>query len=99
MTYLKIESSGKCTFINSQGEKKALDLIKKEDLLFLLDKATEEGQPFEMDDPTLNEIKNEAHKIIYENLYDKFQDLLKNKNKFIDESEALYKDALQKYKS
>lgn len=52
-----------------------------------------------MDDPALNEIKHEAHKIIYENLYDKFQDLLKNKSKFIDESEALYKDALQKYKN
>ena len=68
-------------------------------MLYLLDKATEDGCEFEMDSPSLNKIKNEAHKIIYENLYDKFQDLLKNKNKFIDESESLYKDALQKYKN
>lgn len=99
MNYLKIERSGRCIFMDSKGEKKDIDQISKEDILYLLDKATEEGHEFEMDDPTSNEIKNEAHKIIYENLYDKFQDLVKNKNKFIDESEALYRDAIQKYKN
>jgi len=30
-------------------------------------------------------------------LYRKFKELLDNKNRFIDESENLYKDAVQKY--
>ena len=41
---------------------------------------------------------NEAHKIIYGNLYKKFDELLENKTRFHDESVALYKDALDKYK-
>lgn len=44
-----------------------------------------------------NQISNPAHKIIYQNLSDKFNELLSNKTQFLDESEALYKDALQKY--
>ena len=44
------------------------------------------------------DIQNEAHRIIYSRLYGKFKELLDNKNRLIDESEALYEDAFQKYK-
>ena len=44
-------------------------------------------------------IQNEAHKIIYGNIYNKFEDLLTKKNMFLDESENLYKDALKKYQN
>ena len=58
---------------------------------------TDEGVEFEIDDMNNNEISNPAHKIIYQNLRDKFNEFLSNKTQFLDESEALYKDALQKY--
>ena len=97
MIYLKIEN-GKGYFINSNEEKCEIDTIRKEDILFLLDKATDSSVAFEMDSVSNNSIQNEAHKIIYQSLFRKFNELLSNKNRFLDESEALFKDAFQKYK-
>lgn len=97
MIYLKIEN-GKGYFINSNEGKCEIDTIRKEDILFLLDKATDSSVAFEMDSVSNNSIQNEAHKIIYQSLFRKFNELLSNKNRFLDESEALFKDAFQKYK-
>lgn len=83
--------------MSSEGTFKELDKIKKDDLLYLLDIATNSQEVFEMDDPNESSIGNPAHDIIYRNLYDKFVELSHNKTRFLDESEALYKDALQKY--
>ena len=68
------------------------------DLLYLLDIATNIDESFEMDNIETCKLDNQAHKVIYENLYDKFQELLQNRTRFYDESIVLYKDALQKYK-
>ena len=57
-------------------------------------KATGEMCPL---DQMKKEISNQAHQIIYSNLFEKFSDLLTNKNRFLDESEQLYREALQKY--
>jgi len=97
MIYLKIEN-GKGYFVNPKGEKCEIDTIRKEDILFLLDKATDSTVTFEMDSVSDENIQNEAHKIIYQSLFRKFTELLSNKNRFLDESEALFKDAFQKYK-
>ncbi len=88
---------GKGYFLNSDKEMVELDKMKKDDLLYLLDVATDRNEVFEMDDVRNNQIDNQAHKVIYENLYDKFIDLIQNKDRFYDESEAMYKEALQKY--
>lgn len=84
--------------IRGNRNEKKIDTISKEDILFLLTQATDAECEFEMDESNDDEIKNEAHKIIFENIYNKFNDLLKNKNKFLDESMAQYKDAFEKYK-
>lgn len=97
MKCLKIER-GKGKFINSKGEYIDIDQIGKDDLLYLLDIATNEKESFSMDNIDKKEIDNPAHKIIYQNLYDKFTELLQDKTRFIDESRAIYKDALNKYK-
>lgn len=88
---------GKGFFLNKSGEMLPLDKMKKEDLLYLLDVATSDDQDFEMDNIELITIENEAHSIIYRNLSDKFSELLANKKRFLDESENLYREALQKY--
>jgi len=99
MIYLKIENN-KGYFLRGEGEEAAtwhsIDLITKEDLYFLLKKAVSDN--FEMvvyDEQTLS---NKAHQIIYKNLYEKFIDLVDNKTRFKDESDNLYKAALDKYK-
>lgn len=97
MNYLNIKNEGTCTFINNEGQAIALDQIDKEGILYLLDKAIIEDD-FKMDDPNKIEIKNEAHKIIYEALFKKFSELLSNRDKFIEESEGMYRTALEKYK-
>ena len=97
MIYLKI-NGGKGFFLNCQNEYKEIDTIRKDDILYLLDCATDVSITFEMDEFSGANIQNEAHKIIYEAIFQKFKELLNNKNRFLDESEALYKDALRKYK-
>ncbi len=97
MIYLKIDN-GKGYFRNLFGEMQEIDSIRKEDILYLLDQATDGSISFEMDSIINGNIQNEAHKIIYDSLFRKFNELLNNKNRFLDESEAIYKEALQKYK-
>lgn len=98
MTYLKIRD-GKGLFLNKQAEEVFIDNISKDDLLYLLDEATKAESSFEMDEPVEGSLQNAAHKIIYEALYKKFIELLRNKDRFLDESNHLYEEAFRKYKS
>ena len=62
---------GKGFYISSDGTFKELDKIKKDDLLYLLDIATNSKEIFEMDDPNDFSIGNPAHDIIYRNFQKK----------------------------
>lgn len=97
MKYLKIDNN-KGYYVDKEDQYNTIDTIKKEDLLFLLECATNHEIEFEMDEITDDNLKNEAHHIIYQELYGKFNELLNNRDKFLDESENLYKDAFDKYK-
>ncbi len=94
MKYLKIE--GNKGFYQLEPDKwKEIDKINKDDLMVLIDKAIEDE--FEMDDFDIEKVANKAHQIIYKNLYEKFSELIENKSRFKDESEQLYKKAIEKY--
>ena len=81
---------------NEEPEKwSEISILTKEDLMSLLDKAI--ALDFEMDPDNEDLIQNKAHQIIYKNLFEKFAQLLSNKTRFKDESELLYKDAIEKY--
>ena len=60
MTYLKIEN-GKGFFLNENGEMEEIHEIRKEDILRMLDLATDNSVDFEMDEITDGSIQNEAH--------------------------------------
>ena len=94
---INVGKNGFGHFLDADNTMKEIHDIRKEDILRLLDFATDSNIEFEMDNNKAD-IQNEAHRIIYSRLYGKFKELLDNKNRFIDESEALYKDAFQKYK-
>jgi hypothetical protein len=97
MKFLKIENN-KVFFIKDKSQPDnwaEIDQMEKNDLMKLLDFATEED--FEMDDFDENLIQHKAHQIIYKNLFEKFSTFLLNKNRFKDESEAIFKEALEKY--
>lgn len=94
MKYLKVENCQALYSLNGT-EWKTIEKIDKDDLIALLNLAVE-GEFF-MDDYVDGVIKNPAHNIIYSDLFRKFNELLKKKNRFKDESESLYKDAWMKY--
>lgn len=96
MICLKIEN-GKGYFLATDGIMHEIHEIRKEDILRLLDLATDPDTEFEMDEIKNGNIQNEAHRLIYGGIYRKFKELLDNKDRFIDESNGLYKDAIQKY--
>lgn len=94
MKYLKIEN-GKGYIQKAPDQWIELDQIGKEDLLSLLDKAI--NDEFEMDEFITDSLQNKAHQIIYKQLYQKFNELKLEKSRFKDESEQLYKSAIEKY--
>lgn len=94
MIYLKIDN-GKGLFFKEPDQWIEIDQIGKEDLLVLLDKAI--ADEFEMDEYDAELLQNKAHQIIYKHLFQKFNELVENKSRFKDESEQLYKSAIEKY--
>ena len=94
MKFLKIEKN-KGFYTIDKIVWNEIDTIKKEDLLKLIEYAL--SDEFEMDEFQKEQIANQAHQIIYKHIYEKLDELNKNKNRFLDEGEALYKEAIQKY--
>lgn len=96
MLYLKIEN-GKAYFIDGSNKYQEIDQITKDDILRLLDCATSDDTQFDMTEYDEDSLHNEVHRIIYKELYFKFRELINDKDRFLDESESLYKEALNKY--
>ena len=97
MKFLKINDN-KAFFLKDKAEPEnwtEIDKIEKEDLMKLLDFAIQED--FEMDVYDENILANKAHQIIYKSIYEKLNTFLNNKARFKDETEAIYKEALEKY--
>ena len=97
MKYLEIKDN-KGYFLRpkeSTTEWIEIDKINKDDLLYLLNNAISSN--FEMDVYAEDKMANKAHRIIYKNIYEKFSNLEFMKSKFKDESESLYKEAVEKY--
>ena len=97
MKYLKIENN-KGYFIKDKNQNEdwvEIDQIEKGDLLKLLDYATTDE--FELDPYDESLLGNKAHQIIYKHLSEKFTSFLLNKERFNDEVETVYRDAIEKY--
>jgi len=97
MKYLKIEDN-KAFFRKDKAQPEnwnEIDKIEKEDLMNLLDFATEDD--FEMDVYNEDVLANKAHQIIYKSIYEKLNNFLTNKDRFKDQTENVYKEALEKY--
>jgi len=97
MKYLKIDNN-QAFFIKDKTQHEnwtEIDKIEKEDLMNLLDFATEDD--FTMDAYNEDVLANKAHQIIYKGIYEKLNIFLTNKDRFKDQTEAIYKEALEKY--
>lgn len=91
-------NSGKGEFALDGTNFSPLDEVKKDDILALLDIALDPSQDIEMDEYDPDAFTNPAHKVIYNNIYDKFIELNTNKAQFIGEVDELYQEAYDKYK-
>lgn len=97
MIYLKIDNNkGYYRLDTTVDAWTDLEQINKEHLLILLKFASEED--FEMDEYKDELLQNPAHNIIYKNIHGKFNEFLSNKTRFQDSVEAMYKQAIDKYK-
>lgn len=99
MKFLTIENGqAQYTVDPTVPASKKIDQISKEDLLKLLDLCMKEDE-FEMDafDDIL--LKNKAHQIIYKNIFQKLEELRKQRIRFSDEMTVMYRTAINKYKA
>lgn len=95
MKYLRINGNNG-EFLTENTQYETIDKIDKESLLFLINSAVEKDD-FEIEVYDSERIMNPAQQIIYENIYKKFDELLKNRNQLKDQVDTLYKDAYEKY--
>lgn len=98
MRYLKIEDKKGLFYSTSQKQYISIDKISKEDILDLLNSATNKDEDFEIDEYIESSLPNPAHAIIYSSLYSKFSEIISNRERFIEESNNTYKKEFEKYK-
>ena len=90
-------NDGKGYFLAESGEPTLVDSIAKEDLLRLVDLTL--TADCEMDAYDASLLHNQAHQIIYENIWSRLCELAANKKQFLDESKRLYLAEYERYKS
>ena len=83
-------------FLGEDRELIPVDKITKEDLLRLVELTLTEEVEF--DEYDSDAIKNQAHQILYKNIYEKLCGLRDRKQEFTDESERLYLQEYEKYR-
>lgn len=96
MKYLRVDS-GKGQYSVDGTDWIDLDRLGKDDLVKLIDLALEDG--FEMDAYAKEQIPNPAHEVIYRNLATKLTELLGKRDRFKDESQQQFREALLKYQA
>lgn len=95
MKLLKIQNDSGY-WLNSEGSYSPVDKITKEDLMRLVGLVLDND--VELDEFDEKSIKNQAHQIIYKNIFQKLRDLQGRKQEFIDESKRLYLYEYEKYR-
>jgi len=83
-------------FLDEDDSFTPIDKITKEDLLRLAELTLTEEVEFDEYDGEA--IKNQAHQILYQSIYEKLRGLRNRKQEFTDESERLYLQEYEKYR-
>lgn len=94
MKYLKIEANRAQYCLEGQSWAD-IERLSRDDLLELIKLATKDE--FEMDVYDETKLPNQAQQIIYRNVSERLAELIQNKTRFHDESEALFHEAFEKY--
>ena len=97
MKLLKVENK-LGLYRDPQGGYAPIDRITKEHLLALVD-ATLNEPDVELDEYSEAGIANQAHQIVYKNVFQKLQDLRNRKEEFLDQSQRLYLQEYARYRA
>ena len=96
MMLLKIDDN-QGYYYDDQGKFATVDKITKDDILRLVNLTLDEEE-VEFDEFSDDNLKNQAHKIIYKSIFEKLQDLKKRREGFRDESDRLFLTDYEKYR-
>lgn len=94
MKLLRIEDN-QGQFLSADGSYESIDKIVKEDLLRIMERILDEDgelDPYEEDN-----IKNQAHQVVYKSIYRNLKTLLDRRQEFVDESERMYLEDYKRY--
>lgn len=97
MKLLKIED-GKGYFLGENSEDQPIDKLTKEDLLRMVNLTLGEDN-IRFDEYDEDSLHNQAHRIIYENVYTKLHSLRERRSEFVDESERLFLTEYESYRA
>ena len=95
MKILKIEKGNGYFWAVESDDWTAIDKIDKEGLMKLLEYFL--ASDVEVDSFDEEKLSNKAQQIVYKSIFEKFSNLKENKDKFKDESDRMYLDAIRKY--
>ena len=95
MKLLKTEDS-KGHFLNEDEGFSTIDKITKEDLLRLAQLVLDEEE-VEFDPYGEEEVRNEAHRILYKNICEKLEGLRARREEFCEQRDRLYQQAHEEY--
>lgn len=90
-------SEGKGFFLGEAGSPTPIDQITKEDLLRLVDLTLTLDAPMDAYDVSL--LLNQAHQIIYENVWTRLSELGSRKKEFLDDSKRAFLTEYERYKN
>ncbi|MBU4237538.1 MAG: hypothetical protein KKI01_14620 [Proteobacteria bacterium] len=82
-------------FLKKEGGYSTVDNITKDDLLRIMENVLEGSG--ELDPYSEEEIKNQAHQVVYKSIYSNLKALEERRQEFMDESERLYLEDYKKY--
>ena len=94
MKLLKIENN-LGYYRSEDGAYHEIDQITKEALLWILDKVLDKSG--ELDEYNENELKNQAHQVVYKSIFSNLRALEDRRQEFIDASERLFLEDYKRY--
>ena len=94
MKLLAIDS-GLGSFLLSDGNYATIDKITKDDLLRLVGHSL--NDTVEMDEYNETTLHNQAHRIIYKDIYIKLAELISRKDEYTDRSDRMFLDEYDLY--
>ncbi len=96
MKILKIENG--LGYYLAAEKYKPMDKLNKDDLLKLVDMLLADDV-IEMDAYNEEQLQQQAHRIIYKNVFEKLGELQKRKAEYTDESDRMFHTEYEKYKT